>query len=145
MFDTTVNLSKMGYKEVIEPTNSNLTYDFKLPLCKVDLTFKLLTYGEKKKLDQRLEKLSKYKSDSPIYETQERIISQVQTIAGESDRNFIEKFVKLMPPKDALELRRYILDVEPGLDYNYEFEGKFTGDFFRQTVTFGIEFFYPRK
>jgi len=144
MFDTNVDLSKIVYKEVIHPTNSDLTFDFHLPICKQDVTFKLLTYGEKKKLDQRLEKLSKYKIDSPIYETQERIIAQIQTIAGESDRTFIEKFVKLMPPKDALELRRYILDVEPGLNYNYEFEGKFTGDFFRSQITFGIDFFYPR-
>jgi hypothetical protein len=144
VFDTTVDLSKIAYKDVIEPTNSNLTYDFRLPLCKVDLTFKLLTYGEKKKLDQRIEKISKYKTDSPIFETQERIIAQIQTIAGESDRSFIEKFVRLMPPLDSLDLRTYILSVEPGLDYNYEFEGKFTGDFFREKITFGIDFFYPR-
>ena len=122
-----------------------VTYSFHLPICKTDVTFKLLTYGEKKKLDQRIEKISKYKSESPIFETQERIIAQIQTIAGENDRNFIEKFVRLMPPKDALSLRRYILEVEPGIDYNYEFEGKFTGDFFRQAVTFGIDFFYPRQ
>jgi hypothetical protein len=145
MFDTNVDLSKIEYKKTIEPTNADLTFSFSLPICKQEVTFKLLTYGEKKKLDQRLEKISKYKNDSPIFETQERIISQIQTIAGENDRAFIEKFVKLMPPKDALELRRYILDVEPGLNYNYEFEGKFTGDFFRSQITFGIDFFYPRS
>jgi hypothetical protein len=144
MFDTAVKLSEIKYKEVIKPHNPDLTFNFKLPLSKVDLTFKLLTYGEKKKLDQRLEKISKYKNDSPIFETQERIIAQIQTIAGESDRAFIEKFVKLMPPIDSLDLRRYILDVEPGLDYNYEFEGKFTGDFFREKITLGFDFFYPR-
>ena len=144
MFDTVVKLSEIKYKEVVKPDNADLTYNFKLPLCKVDLTFKLLTYGEKKKLDQRLEKISKYKNDSPIFETQERIIAQIQTIAGESDRGFIEKFVKLMPPIDSLDLRTYILNVEPGLDYNYEFEGKFTGDFFRQKITLGFDFFYPR-
>lgn len=144
MFDTNVDLSKVKFKEVVEPTGQNLSFNFYLPFTKADVTFKLLTYGEKKKLDQRIEKLSKYKSDSPIFETQERIIAQIETIAGETDRNFIEKFVKLMPPKDALSLRRYILEVEPGIDYNYEFEGKFTGDFFRQPIAFGIDFFYPR-
>jgi hypothetical protein len=143
-YEDSVDLSKIKYKELVKP-NADLTFDFHLPFCKTDVTFKLLTYGEKKKLDQRIEKISKYKSDSPIFETQERIIAQVQTIAGESDRGFIEKFVKLMPPKDSLELRRYILSVEPGLDYDYEFEGKFTGDFFRQSITIGVDFFYPRK
>jgi hypothetical protein len=142
-FDTVVELSKIQYKKLISPTNADLTFSFTLPICKQDVTFKLLTYGDKKKLDKRLEKISKYKGESPIFETQERIIAQVQTIAGENDRAFIEKFVKLMPPKDALELRSYILEVEPGIDYNYEFEGKFTGDFFRQTFAFGINFFYP--
>jgi hypothetical protein len=143
MFESVVELSKINYKELVQPTNADLTFSFTLPICKQDVTFKLLTYGDKKKLDKRLDKISKFKTESPIYETQERIISQIQTIAGESDRAFIEKFVKLMPPKDALALRSYILDVEPGIDYNYEFEGKFTGDFFRQTFAFGINFFYP--
>jgi len=143
-FETVVDLSKIEYKEIVPP-NSNMMYDFHLPICKQDVEFKILTYGEKKRLDQKIEKISKYKNESSIFETQERIIAQIQSIANETDRSFIEKFVKLMPPKDALSLRRYILEVEPGLDYNYEFEGKFTGDFFRQTVTFGIEFFYPRK
>jgi hypothetical protein len=143
-YDTSIDLSKIKYKETIQP-NDDLTFSFHLPFCKTDVTFGLLTYGEKKKLDQRIEKISKYKTESPIFETQERIISQIQTIAGENDRNFIEKFVRLMPPKDALSLRRYILEVEPGIDYNYEFEGKFTGDFFRQGITFGIDFFYPRQ
>ena len=143
-YETIIDLSTIKYKELIKP-NENMLYDFDLPICKHKVEFKLLTYGEKKKLDQRLEKISKYKTESSIFEMQERIIAQVQTIAGESDRNFIEKFVKLMPPKDSLELRRYILSIEPGLDYDYEFEGKFTGDFFRQTITFGLDFFYPRK
>jgi hypothetical protein len=144
MFETTIDLSKMGYKEIIQPTGPDNTYSFHLPICKTDVTFKLLTHGEKKKLDQRIEKLAKYKNGSPIFDMQERIITQIETIAGETDRTFIEKFVKLMPPKDALDLRTYILDVEPGLNYNYEFEGKFTGDFFRSKITFGIDFFYPR-
>jgi hypothetical protein len=143
-FEANVDLSKIKYKEVSLP-NDGLNFSFTLPISKIDVTFGLLTYGEKKKLEQRLEKVSKYKTESPIFETQERIISQIKTIAGENDRVFIEKFVKLMPPKDALSLRKYILDVEPGLDYDYEFEGKFTGDFFRQAVTFGIDFFYPRQ
>jgi hypothetical protein len=143
-FEANVDLSKIGHKQIVEP-NSNMMYNFHLPFCKQDVEFKILTYGEKKRLDQKIEKLSKYKNESNIFETQERIIAQIHSIANETDRSFIEKFVKLMPPKDALSLRRYILEVEPGLDYNYEFEGKFTGDFFRQTVTFGIEFFYPRK
>jgi hypothetical protein len=143
-YETTIDLSTIKYKEVIKP-NQNMLYEFALPICKHKVEFKLLTYGEKKKLDQKLEKISKYKNESSIFEMQERIIAQVQTIAGEDDRNFIDKFVKLMPPKDSLDLRRYILEVEPGLNYNYEFEGKFTGDFFRQTITFGLEFFYPGK
>jgi hypothetical protein len=143
-YETSIDLSKIKFKELVQP-NDDLTFSFHLPICKTDVTFKLLTYGDKKKLDQRIEKISKYKSDSPIFETQERIIAQIITIAGETDRPFIEKFVRLMPPKDALSLRRYILEVEPGIDYNYEFEGKFTGDFFRQPVSFGINFFYPKQ
>jgi len=143
-YEDTVDLSTLKFKE-IEETQENL-FLFSLPLTKQDVTFKLLTYGQRKALNTRIEKLNKFKTDNTsVYENQERIIAQIDSIAGETDRAFIEKYVKLMPPRDALALREYMLKVEPSLDYNYEFVGKFTGDFFRQKIAIGPEIFYPRS
>jgi hypothetical protein len=143
LYDDMVDLSKIEYKKLIEPEFDG-NYIFTLPITKKQVVFKLLTYGEKKAIDQRLDKLNKYKGDN-IFEIQERMIAQIVSIANEDDKGFIGQYVKLMPPKDSLELRKYMLEVEPGINYSYEFNGKFTGDFFRSPVTFGADFFYPRS
>lgn len=142
-FKAEVDLEKLEPKKIIEP-NHDLMFEFMLPMTKQNVVFKLLTYGDKKRFDERIEKLSKYKNE-PLFEIQEKIISQIYSIAGETDRIFIEKYVKMMPPKDSLALRLYMVQVEPGIDFSYEFQGKFTGDFFRQKVNIDIDFFYPRS
>jgi hypothetical protein len=141
-FEDVVDLDKIKYKEPTNPDTSEGYFVFDLPTTKHQVVFKLLSYGDRKKLNERIMKRNN-NSSTPLFETQERMISQIISIADETNRVFIEKYVKLMPPKDALELRKRMLDVEPSLDYNYEFVGKFTGDFFRQKITIGPEIFYP--
>ena len=48
------------------------------------------------------------------------MLLHITSINGNSDREFIKKFVNNMPAKDALMLRRYISDNKPGIDFNIE-------------------------
>ena len=45
---------------------------------------------------------------------------QIMEYDGNADRKFIHEAVKRKPSMDALKLRRYILDNEPGMDFNVE-------------------------
>ena len=49
-----------------------------------------------------------------------RMEMQIMEYDGNTDRKFIHEAVKRMPSMDALKLRRYILDNEPGMDFNVE-------------------------
>lgn len=49
-----------------------------------------------------------------------RLELSVVSINGETDRNYIAKYVRNMPAKDALMLRRYIVDNEPGMNWEIE-------------------------
>ncbi len=51
-----------------------------------------------------------------------RLELSVMSINGETDRGYISKYVKNMVARDALMLRRYILDNEPGVDFEIEVE-----------------------
>jgi hypothetical protein len=44
------------------------------------------------------------------------------SVNGETDRNYISKYVKNMPARDALMLRRYITENEPGINFEIEVE-----------------------
>lgn len=51
-----------------------------------------------------------------------RLEMQVQAVDGDYDRENIKKFIMNMPAKDSLMLRRYIIDNEPGMDFEIEVE-----------------------
>jgi len=48
------------------------------------------------------------------------MLLHIVSINGNSDREFIKKYVSTMPARDALMLRRYIADNKPGIDFNIE-------------------------
>lgn len=51
-----------------------------------------------------------------------RLELSIMSINGETDRTYISNYVKKMIARDALMLRRYILENEPGVDFEIEIE-----------------------
>ena len=49
-----------------------------------------------------------------------RLELSIMSINGETDRDYIAKYVHNMPARDALMLRRYIMDNEPGVNFEIE-------------------------
>ena len=49
-----------------------------------------------------------------------RLEMSVMSINGETDRKYIAKYVRNMPARDALMLRRYIMENEPGMNWEIE-------------------------
>ena len=51
-----------------------------------------------------------------------RLEMSVVSVNGNSDRDFIRKYISTMVAKDSLFLRRYILENTPGLDFRIKIE-----------------------
>lgn len=51
-----------------------------------------------------------------------RLEMSIVSVNGETDRKYISKYVKNMNAKDSLMLRRYILENEPGVNFEIEIE-----------------------
>lgn len=49
-----------------------------------------------------------------------RMEMQIVSIDGETDRKKIKEMINMMPANDSLHLRRYIMENEPGLDFEIE-------------------------
>ena len=47
---------------------------------------------------------------------------QIVAVNGNTDREFIRKYINNMPARDSLMLRKYINDNRPGIDFNIEVE-----------------------
>ena len=48
------------------------------------------------------------------------MLLHIVSVNGNTDRNFIKKYVKSMPARDSLMLRRYINDNRPGINFEIE-------------------------
>lgn len=49
-----------------------------------------------------------------------RLEMSIVSINGNEDKKFIKEYIKKMPARDSLELRRYMLENEPGMDFEVE-------------------------
>ena len=56
------------------------------------------------------------------FELTDRLLLQTVSINGITDRKYIESYIFNMNVKDAAAYRRYILNNEPGVDFDIEVE-----------------------
>lgn len=141
-FKTVVNLTKLNYKEIKEAPDSNGHFIVELPMRKKVVLFKLLTSGEENILFKKAQAIQEaYGEEFNQYSTM-KLKASIVSIGGNTDRNYIDKFVDAMPALDAYTIRKKILDVSPDVDMMYEFETKdhYT---FKANLTVGVDFFFP--
>lgn len=115
---------------------------------------KVLDGNEKKehfayleKLKEWEEKISKSKSTPYSKLITNRLEMNVMSVNGNTDRKFISKYVKNMSAMDSLKLRRYILENEPGIDFEIEVERpqNLGGGSFKTFLEWGDDVFFNIK
>lgn len=169
-FDTTIDLSKLKFKEFKLKGDINGWFDFTLPVSKKEVKFKFLTHNDVKTLERldniEEDKLKKNRLKEIVDELDEfidaekelsneskakvrtairaidtwqegiddensadfthsitnRLILQIMSIDGVTDKKYIRDFVHNMNVKDARAIRKYINENEPGVDYNIEIQ-----------------------
>lgn len=171
-FETTVDLTKIKFKDFNLVGDENGYFDFTCPVSKAVIKFKFLTNADVKMLDliengekkdvilnkvrdmaddidfyigqdsnlnkefkQKLfdaqntltdwaDKIEKYETPSQkiLQTVTNRMEMMIVSVNGNSDKEFIHKFINGMNVRDSSSFRRYVNDNEPGLDYNLEVE-----------------------
>ena len=75
-----------------------------------------------RKIDDWIKKIELTNSNKYNKSITNRMEMQIVAINGNYDREYIRKAIYNMPANDSLQLRRYILENEPGLDFEVEIE-----------------------
>ena len=142
--DGVIDLSKVNDKILDE----NLTIDgenefeFILPTSKVAVTFKLLTNSDEKKIDNEvkgLKKLNKPSSEGTI-----TLKHTIKSVNGDYTLKTVRDFVdKTLLARDARALRKYINEIQPGIDLKVEVEFKDGYIMSDVTLPITINFFWP--
>ena len=139
-----IDLQDLKYKQVDTALfNNSNEFEFTLPFSKNTVTFKLLTVGDDKKIDEEIKGLKKaIGTEAGLIST--RLKHQLLSVNGDRSVKSIRDFVDqgYLLAKDAIELRRYIAKITPDIDTSITFT---TSDGTEVTMDMPMtaEFFFP--
>ena len=140
----TVDLTEVEDKPLhksIAESNKN-EFNFILPTSKVEITFKLLTHADEKKIDQELKGLKKLnKGSSPELSTRMKYI--ITSVNGDFENKNVRKFVDTqLLAIDSRALRNHLFDIQPNVDLSFDYEDR-KGNINKVDIPIGLKFFWP--
>lgn len=139
--DYDVDLSSMQPKSLNNElvTERKNEFKFTLPVTGNEITFKLLTQGDEKKIEQELKGLRRLQKDN-VPELSTRLKHIITSINGEYEKPKIREFVSdYLLAQDSKALRSYVREVQPDIDLSF-----FPDDSDDSvSIPIGIDFLYP--
>jgi hypothetical protein len=138
----TVDLSEIKDKEVEIQPNTDNEYKFSLPKSGNEVTFKLLTHGDDKKIDREIEGLKKINRDNDT-SMSTRLKHIITSVNGDRETSTIRQFVDQgLLAADARALREEYSRVQPDVEFKvYHVNEDGVGEDIDVPVT--INFFWP--
>jgi hypothetical protein len=140
----TVDLSALENKELDETkyTKGSNEFTFQLPHTSNVVTFKVLTHGDEKLIDQEIKGLQKIHKDN-LTEVTTRLKRTITSVNGLTETKDIREFVdKYLLSKDARALREEYSKVSPDMELNFTYTNV-NGDEEVADLPIGISFFWP--
>jgi len=141
-----VDLSSLEDKDIDIPTGTNNEHTFKLPQSEKTITFKILTHGDNKKIQNEIETWNKLQKnpDAPSADMSIRYKHMILAVDGNRDKNFIKTFVKdSFTMKDLRAFRKHVADVSPGVDMTFNYNCEACDYAERISIPLGVDFFWP--
>ena len=128
-----------------KPLNTSLfkkgvnEFSFTLPSSGVNITFKLLTGKDEKKINAELEGLKKINKNSSA-ELSTRLKYIITSVNGSRENKDIREFVdNVFLARDSRALREYIKEVQPDVDLTFFPDGSNE----KVSIPVGLNFFWP--
>ena len=142
--EQTFYLSDLGIKRLaIDPVvdGSNL-FEIQLPVCKKNVKVKFANgYDEKEmSLNQERKKKLGLQQDTAITD---RLANAIVSVQGITDKTKIGMFIKEMPARDSLALRKFLDNNEPGIDMTVSMKCKHCFEESEIKLPIGVGFFWP--
>jgi len=127
----------------ISPVSPGLNeFEFTLPATKKKVRFKFLTANETKMIVDDIETKRKKGMQNTNLITA-RLMANVISVDGETNRTKISQFVQYMPAKDSLALRKFIDDNEPMVETKVPYKCGNCGHEQDINLPMTAEFFWP--
>ena len=79
-------------------------------------------FNTTRKIDTWVDEIEKKSNTTYSRVITNRLEMEIMAVNGNYDKEYIRNFIYTMPAQDSIKLRRYILDNEPGLNFEIEVE-----------------------
>jgi len=114
-------------------------FEFTLPASENKVTFKLLTQGDEKKIEEELRGLRRLQKDNAP-ELSTRLKYLITSVNGSYEKKDVRDFVSTyLLAQDSKALRSYVREVQPDIDLSF-----FPDDSDdKQSIPIGVDFLYP--
>jgi hypothetical protein len=142
--EVTIDLQNLKYKEVdwTKFKNEN-EFSYVLPNSKTEVTFKIMTVADDKKMD---EEIKGYKKNigQELGTLSTRLKYQITSVGGDYSIKSVRDFIDggYLLSRDSIELRKYIAGITPDIDTKVSFTLK-DGTEVDTDLPMGAEFFFP--
>ena len=138
-FEHTFNLADCPFKKISKDIDGN-KFEFKLPISKKTITFKILTGKEEKLIDADLKGSAKVGNQvSPELTT--RLRYTITSIEGDDNKNLIAILADNMLARDSMALRKEISRVAPDIELQQEID--IEGESVMVDIPMTAQFFWP--
>lgn len=116
------NEEKVSVKQARLVEICNTLEDFIENDTEIGRDLKLKLYEAKRNIRKWADELNVDEEIGYTHKLTNRLELSIVSVNGNTNREYIAEYVLKLNPRDALALRRYINDNEPGLDFNVEVE-----------------------
>jgi hypothetical protein len=113
-----IDLTKLKLKKLTIKPDENGEFDYVLPLSKKNIKFRFLTGKDEREIDLLDKEQMKRSEENISNKVMLRLERCITEFDGSRDKIFISNALKRITIRDSRTLRKYINDVEPGLDFN---------------------------
>lgn len=138
----TVDLSSLSMKYLEEGRGEGgkNEFEYTLPFTNIPITFRLLTHGDERRIEEEIRQIKKMKKDaSPELSTRLKYI--ITSVNGDRNPSFISRFVEDgLLAKDSRELRKHIQEIQPDVNLKFFPEDGPEGGV---DIPIGVTFFWP--
>lgn len=139
-FDLTeLPIKRLNIQPIAEGAN---LFEFVLPVSKKRVRFKFLTGADEAELATMQERKKKQGMTADNLVTQ-RLMFALQSVDSVTDKTKIAMFIKNMPARDSLDLRRYIDTNEPGVEMKSWMDCPSCLEHSEVRLPIGASFFWP--
>lgn len=138
------NLTELPIKRLeIDPVSPGVNvFETTLPMTKKKVRFKFLTGGDETEIS-RLQERKKKTGQLTDNLVTTRLQHSLLSVDGVTDRNKLGFFIRAMPARDSLHLRKYIDQHEPGIDMKSWMDCVHCMETSEVKMPLGASFFWP--